>query len=115
MKIAEELSTISKCDDITFVYGDNHSIFHFETDMCQPELTIYVDLIKDEIPNFMYVLVQNSKGMTSNMDPEQLEFLKKLNKKGRKPKTINRVKDIFKNEQPGFDISKFLKEHNSRV
>ena len=81
LKIAEELSTISKSDDITFVYGDNHAIFHFDSDMCQPELTIYIDLIYDESPDFMYVLVQTSKTITSNMLPAHLEHLKKLNKK----------------------------------
>lgn len=115
LKIAEELSTISKCDDITYVFGDNHTIFHFESDMCQPELTIYVDLIHNETPDFMYVLVQTSKTITSNMLPEHLEHLKKLNKKGRKPKTQNRVKEIFIDKNPVFDIKKFMDEHNTRV
>jgi len=115
LKIAEELSTISKCDDITYVFGDNHSIFHFESDMCQQELTIYVDLIHDEKPDFMYVLVQTTKSMTSNMLSEHLEHLKKLNKKGRKPKTKNRVKEIFIDKKPIFDINKFMEEHNARV
>ena len=115
LKIAEEISRISKSDDITFVYGDNHTIFHFDSDMCQPELTIYIDLIYDESPDFMYVLVQTSKTITSNMLPEHLEHLKKLNKKGRKPKTQNRVKEIFIDKNPAFDIKKFMEEHNARV
>ena len=114
-KVAEELSTISKCDDITYVFGDNHSIFHFESDMSQPELTIYVDLIHDETPDFMYVLVQTTKSMTSNMLPEHLEHLKKLNKKGRKPKTENRVKKVLSPENFTFDVKKFMEEHNTRV
>ena len=76
LKIAEEISRISKSDDIAFVYGDNHTIFHFDSDMCQPELTIYIDLIYDESPDFMYVLVQTSKTITSNMLPAHLEHLK---------------------------------------
>lgn len=115
LKIAEELSTISKSDDITYVFGDNHTIFHFESDMCQAELTIYVDLIYEEVPEFMYVLVQTTKSMTSNMLPKHLEHLKKLNKKGRKPKTKNRVKEIFMDKKPIFDIKKFMKEHSARV
>jgi hypothetical protein len=115
LKIAEEISTVSKSDEISFVYGDKHTIFHFESDMCQPELTIFVDLVHDELPDFMYVLVQTSKFMTSNMLPEHLDHLKKINKKGRKPKTQNRVKEIFKDNIPAFDVKKFMEEHNGRV
>ena len=115
LKIAEEISTVSKSDEISFVYGDKHTIFHFESDMCQPELTIFVDLVHDELPDFMYVLVQTSKFMTSNMLPEHLDHLKKINKKGRKPKTQNRVKEIFKDNTPAFDVKKFMEEHNGRV
>ena len=49
------------------------------------------------------------------MLPEHLEHLKKLNKKGRKPKTQNRVKEIFIDKNPAFDIKKFMEEHNARV
>ena len=115
LKVADELSIISKCDNITFVFGDNHSIFHFESDMHQPELTIYIDLICDIVPEFMYVLIQTSKTMTSNMLPEHLEHLHKLNKKGRKPKSQNRVNEIFTNKNSTFDIKKFMEEHNNRV
>lgn len=115
LKIAEEIGTISNSDDVNFVYGEKHSIFHFESNMCQPELTIFIDLIHEELPDFMYVLVQTSKTMTSNMLPKHLEHLKKINKKGRKPKTQNRVKEIFMNDKPTFDVKKFMEEHNARV
>ena len=49
------------------------------------------------------------------MSPEHLEHLKKLNKKGRKPKSKNRVKEIFMDKNPVFDIKKFMEEHNARV
>ena len=114
LKIAEELSTISKCDDITYVFGDNHTIFHFESDMCQPELTIYIDLIYEEVPDFMYVLVQSAKSVGSNMDGDHLNHLLKLNKKGRKPKT-NPIKNVLSDNQPGFNVEKFMEEHNNRV
>ena len=115
LKIAEELSTISKSDEITYVFGENHTIFHFESDMSQPELTIYVDIIHKETPDFMYVLVQTSKFMTSNMLPEHLEHLKKINKKGKKSKPQNRIKEIFMDRKPTFDVKKFMEEHNTRV
>ena len=49
------------------------------------------------------------------MLPEHLDHLKKINKKGRKPKTQNRVKEIFKDNTPAFDVKKFMEEHNGRV
>ncbi len=36
-KIAEDLATISKSDEIKFVYGESHSIFHFDSTLSQSE------------------------------------------------------------------------------
>jgi|TARA_R110000868_G_scaffold242870_2_gene498407 hypothetical protein len=115
LKIAEEISRISKSDEVNYVFGDNHSIFQFEANMNQPELTIYVDLIKDEMEDFMYVLVQTSKLLTSNMDPEHLEHLQKKPKRGRKPKKESPLKKLFSSEDSEFDVKKFMEEHNERV
>ena len=115
LKIAEELSSISKCGEVNFVYGDNHSIFHFDSNIGQPELTIFVDLIIPELPEFMYVIVQTSKVMTSNMSPEHLEHLKNINKKGKKPKSKNGITEIFINNKPAFDVNKFLDEERIKV
>jgi hypothetical protein len=115
IEIAEEIGKISKSDEIKFVYGDNHTIFHFDSEMSQPELTIYVDLIHNDTPDFMYVLTQNTKGITSNMIEGQLDYLMKINKKGRKPKSTNRIKEIFINNKPTFDVKKFMEENNARV
>jgi hypothetical protein len=114
-QIAEELSTISKSDDIKFVYGDRHSIFHFDSDMCQPELTIFVDLIREESEDFMYVLAQVTKSVSSNMNPEHLEHLLKINKRGRKPKVENPIKKLFTKEDFHFDVNEFMKDHSKKV
>jgi hypothetical protein len=115
IEIAEEISKISKSDEIKFVYGDSHTIFHFESEMSQPELTIYIDLIYNDTPDFMYVLVQSAKGVTSNMIEGQLDHLMKINKRGRKPKSTNRIKEIFIDKKPTFDVKKFMEEHNKRL
>jgi len=93
--IATELSCITKSDEIKFVFGENHSIFHFETAMSQPELTIYVELILEESPKFMFVLSQTTKNITSNMDKGHLKDFLSINKRGRKSKKENPIQDFF--------------------
>ena len=72
-------------------------------------------LEKDEMEDFMYVLVQTSKLLTSNMDPEHLEHLQKKSKRGRKPKKESPLKKLFSSEDSVFDVKKFMEEHNERV
>lgn len=114
IKIAEDLATISKSDEIKYVYGESHSIFHFDSTLSQSETSDYVELIKDDLSDFMYVLVQSAKSVGSNMDGDHLNHLLKLNKKGRKPKT-NPIKNVLSDNQPGFNVEKFMEEHNNRV
>lgn len=115
-KIASELSTISKSDEIKYVYGENHSIFHFDTMLSQSETTTYIEMIKDESPEFMFVLAQNAKSVSSNMIGGHLEHLLRLNKRGRKPNS-NPIKDTFKkysDDAIAFDIIKQI-ENNRKA
>ena len=96
LHVAGELSTIIKSDEIKYIFGETHSIFHFESEMNQAELSIYVDLIMEETPTFMYVLCQTSKTITSNMDGKQLNDFLSINKKGRKKKKDNPIVNFFK-------------------
>lgn len=117
LKIAADLGPISESDEIKFVYGDNHSIFHFDTTLPQDEVTDYIEMIKDDLPEFMFLLIQNSKKVTSNMVDNHLEHLLRINKRGRKPKT-NRIKDTFKNfseDEIIFDIFKQLDKNRKNA
>ena len=113
VEIASELSKISKSDDIKYVYGESHTLFHFDSDMSPTELADYVTLIKDDVGDFMFVLLEGFKSIESNMPTESLEGLMKLNRRGRPPRKKNRLKNIFENKE--FDIKKFMDEHNTRV
>jgi hypothetical protein len=114
LDIAEELMPIVKSDDIKFVFGDNHTIFHFDSDMCQPELAIFLDLVKENQPDFMYFIIQNTKEVSSNMDPEHLNHLMTIKKKrGRKPK--NSIKNIFIEKIPGGHVGKIYEELHNKV
>jgi hypothetical protein len=113
---AEELVQIIKDETLKFVYGENHTIFNFESDMSQSEIDIYIKLLKEEVPDFMYVLVQNAKGVSSDMDKNNLEHLMGKKKRGRKPKTKNPINDFVTNiPKPTFDIKSFLDEHNKKM
>ena len=113
VEIASELSKISKSDDIKYVYGESHTLFHFDSDMSPTEVADFVDLLKDDVGDFMFVLLEGFKSIESNMPTESLESLMKLNRKGRPPRKKNRIKNIFENKE--FDIKKFMDEHNTRV
>ena len=113
-KIATDLSIISKSDEIKFVYGESHSIFHFDSTLSQSETNDYVELIKDDLSDFMYVLVQTPKTITSNMEQDHLEHLLKLNKRGRKPKS-NPIKDTLSKNHPEFDILKLMEENSKKA
>lgn len=115
VEIAEELSKVSKSDDIKYVYGESHTLFHFDSDMSSTELVDYVDLIKDDVGDFMFVLLEGFKSIESNMPTESLESLLKLNRRGRPPKKKNRLKNIFEKKQDVFDIQGFMEEHRKRV
>jgi len=113
VEIASELSKISKSDDIKYVYGESHTLFHFDSDMSSTEVADFVDLLKDDVGDFMFVLLEGFKSIESNMPTESLESLMKLNRRGRPPRKKNRLKNIFENKE--FDIKKFMDEHNTRV
>jgi hypothetical protein len=77
--IASELSPIVDSDEIKYVFGPSHAIFNFATEMVHPELSIYVDILQEEIGEFKYVLIPTPKTITSNMDPKHLEHLINVN------------------------------------
>lgn len=108
-KFANELVQIIKDEKLKFVYGESHTIFNFESDMSQSEVEGYVDLIKDDVPEFMFVLVQNAKSVSSDMDKNNFEHLMGKKKRGRKPKVVNQT------PKPNFDVAAFMEEHRKRV
>ncbi len=73
--IASELSPIVDSDEIKYVFGPSHAIFNFATEMVHPELSIYIDILQEEIGEFKYVLIPTPKTITSNMDPKHLNHL----------------------------------------
>jgi hypothetical protein len=108
-KFANELVQIIKDEKLKFVYGESHSIFNFESNLSQSEVEGYVNLIKDDVPDFMYVLVQNAKNVSSDMEKSNFEHLMGKKKRGRKPKVTNQIPKL------SFDVAAFLEEHRKKV
>jgi hypothetical protein len=107
-KIANELMPIVKSDALKYIFGDKHSIFHFESELPQAELEIYVDIVnQDNESEFMYVLLQTSKKMSSNMDPNHLKHLTTL----KTPKTKkNQIKGKISEIMGDEEIAEFLRK-----
>lgn len=106
---ATELVNIIKDEKLNFVYDESHSIFNFESALSQSEIDTYIELMKDNVPEFMYVLVQNAKGVSSDMDKSNFDHLIGKKKRGRKPKS--------ETQKPKFsvDIAAHLAEHRKMV
>jgi hypothetical protein len=108
-KFANELVQIIKDEKLKFVYGESHSIFNFESNLSQSEVEEYVELIKKDVPEFMFVLVQNAKNVSSDMEKSNFEHLMGKKKRGRKPKVTNQIPKL------SFDVAAFLEEHRKKV
>lgn len=109
--IASELSKISLSDNVKYLYGDNNSIFHFDSDLSPSEVTDFLDLVLYESEEFMYILLEGYKNIESNMPPENLEGLLKLNKKNKK----NKEKNYFSGRKNFFDIRSILEKNNREI
>jgi len=110
--IAKEISPIVKSDEIKFVFGSTNAVYHFDTQMCFPELTIYMDLLSKDFENFTYFLLPKGKNFACNIEKNNLDYFMELNpiKKRRKSK-----KDSF--ELPKFDYNEdqFIKDYMSSI
>lgn len=78
-QIATELAPIVDSDEIKYVYGPSHVVFNFITEMSQSELSIYVDIITEDVGYFKYILIPTPKVIMSNMEPEHLKHLMEVN------------------------------------
>lgn len=93
--LAEELSVITKTE-IRYLFGKNHSIFHFDSNLSFDEVTIFVDLLKDDVSDFMYFITQSSKNSASNMEIEHFKHLMDIDVKRKNTKKENPIDGFFK-------------------
>ena len=104
-KIGKELQPIAMSDQIKYIYGDGNAVFHFETDLKFEEMTIYCDILIDELPDFMYILIPFNGILSSNAGKERVDHLLNLGKKKKKPNKNSINFDNFEiNESAMFDM-----------
>lgn len=74
--IGKELQPITiDGTQIKFVYGEENSIFHFDSELKFQEMSIYADLVINEFDDFMYVLIPFDGVMSSNAGDERIKHL----------------------------------------
>lgn len=74
-KIGKEIQPIVVSEQIKYIYGDGNAIFHFESDMKYEEMSIYVEIIFEELGDIMYVLIPFNGKLASNMGKERQNHL----------------------------------------
>ena len=97
-KLAHELGQVVNEDEIRYVYGEAHSIFHFKSTVPYDELADIIKAISESLPENMFVLIKSSPKVTSNMAEDHLGHLmseKKRQKKLRKPKKDKFDPELF--------------------
>jgi hypothetical protein len=109
--IAEEISKITTSDQVKYVYGENHGIFHFETSLSFDELDIYLRLVVEDSDQFMYVITPSIGSIMSNMIEGHLEYLKNVEKtKNEKNLFYEELDDEIIDDEINFVVN--FKENN---
>ena len=82
--IGAELSKIMSSNQVKFMFGDKHSIFHFASDFSVDEIDDFLCLVSVEFENFNYFLTQKTKNVASNFDEDNLLHLLTLRNTNKK-------------------------------
>ena len=74
-KIGAELSKIMSSNQVKFMFGEKHSIYHFASDFSLDEIDDFLCLVSAEFEDFNYFLTQKTKNVKSNFDQDNLLHL----------------------------------------
>ena len=100
--IGAELSKIMSSNQIKYMFGDRHSIYHFASDFSVDEIDDFLCLVSNEFENFNYFLTQKTKNVASNFDKDNvlhLLTLRNTNKKKQTPLRPFEFKLDYDNEE----------------
>ncbi len=86
-KIGAELSKIMSSNQIKYMFGERHSIYHFASDFSIEEIDDFLCLVSDEFENFNYFLTQKTKNVASNFDKDNVLHLLTLRNTNNKKQT----------------------------
>ena len=73
--IGAELSKIMSSNQVKFMFGEKHSIYHFASDFSLDEIDDFLCLVSAEFEDFNYFLTQKTKNVKSNFDQDNLLHL----------------------------------------
>ena len=73
--IGAELSKIMSSNQVKFMFGEKHSIYHFASDFSLDEIDDFLCLVSAEFEDFNYFLTQKTKNVKSNFDQDNLMHL----------------------------------------
>ncbi len=74
-KIGKEIQPIVISEQIKYIYGDGNAIFHFESELKYEEMSIYVEMVFEELDDIMYALIPFNGKMASNMGKDRQNHL----------------------------------------
>jgi len=85
--IGAELSKIMSSNQIKYMFGDKHAIYHFASDFSIGEIDDFLCLVSAEYDNFNFFLTQKNKNLASNFDEDNLFHLLTLRNTNKKKQT----------------------------
>lgn len=108
-KIAEDISNnMNTSNEIRFMYGERHAIFHFSTKMSTQDIGEFVDIISFEREEFEFLLTQKSKNYHSNFNEDNLAYLMTLKGSGKKKETPKKLSTKNLGEEFFYDIADII-------
>ena len=74
-KIGKEIQPIVISEQIKYIYGDGNAIFHFDSELKYEEMSIYVEMVFEELEDIMFTLIPFNGKMATNMGKDRKNHL----------------------------------------
>ena len=108
--IGGELSKIMSSNQIKYMFGDRHAIYHFASDFSVDEIDDFLCLVSAEFENFNYFLTQKTKTIKSNFDEDNLLHLLTLRNTNKKKQTPPRKIEFNLEMKGGEEFSRIAEK-----
>ena len=98
-EIGLQVSDMMSSKEIKFMFGDNHAVFNFSSDLTIDEMGEYIHIIADETGGFEFFLTPKPRKLYSNFPEDNLKHLLSLKKSKvskTKPESKEKLRSIFK-------------------
>ena len=109
-KIGGELSKIMSSNQVKFMFGDRHAIYHFASDFSVDEIDDFLCLVTNEFGDFNYFLTQKTKNVASNFDEDNLLHLLTLKNTNKKKQTQPKKFEFDKHLGGGEDFARIAEK-----